>query len=61
MLEDEESNSVGIITALIEQREIKSALSKINEYKTNEFNSGFRFGDKDFYGLAKEYCNYNYR
>jgi hypothetical protein len=56
MLQKEKMNSVGIITSFIEQGEIDNALSKINEYKSNDFNSGFRFGDKDFYDLAKEYC-----
>lgn len=56
MLENEKSNSVGIITSFIEQEQFDNALSKIKEYKNQDFSSGFRFGDKDFYDLAKEYC-----
>ncbi len=59
MLENEKLNSVGIITSLIEQRKFDDALGKINEYKKNNFNSGFNFENKDFYDLAKEYCNNN--
>lgn len=61
LLSDEKANSVGIVTALIELGQIDNALVKIKEYKANDFNSGFRFGDKDFYDLAKEYCEKNYR
>lgn len=56
MLINEKLNSVGIITGLIEQGKIQSALNKISEYQNKEINSGFGFGDKDFYDLAKNYC-----
>ena len=46
---------------LNEEREFDKALSKIKEYRANQFSSGFGFGDKDFYDLAKEYCEKNYR
>jgi hypothetical protein len=56
MMENEKSNSVGIVTSYIEQGNFKNALSKIEEYKDQGINSGFRFEGKDFYDLAKEYC-----
>ena len=55
MMNDEEENSVGIITSLIEEQKFDEALKKIKEYKENEYNSGFGFGDDDFYDLAKKY------
>jgi len=61
LMENEKSNCVGIITSLIEHGQIENALQKIDEYKKNKINSGFGFGSKDFFDLAKEYCNKNYR
>ncbi len=61
MLKEEEYNTVGIITSFIEEEQFEKALSKIKEYRTNQFSSGFGFGDKDFYDLASEYCQKNYR
>jgi len=61
MLKEEKYNTVGIITSFIEEGQFDKALSKIKEYKANQFSSGFGFGDKDFYDLAKEYCEKNYR
>lgn len=60
LLEDEESNSVGIITSLIEEHKFTEALEKIKLYKENDYNSGFGFGDDDFYDLAEKYIK-NYR
>ena len=60
MLVDENTNSVGIITSLIEEHKFNEALQKIKEYRENEFNSGFCFGDDDFYDLAEKYIK-NYR
>ena len=61
LLENEKTNSVGIVTSFIEQGQFENALSKIREYKNQDFSSGFGFGEKDFYDLAKEYCEKNYR
>ena len=61
LLTDEERNSVGVITGYIEQGQIEIALAKIKEYKSKGYNPIFRFGDKDFYDLALEYCRKNYR
>ena len=61
LMENEKLNCVGIITLLVEQGQIDNAIHKISEYKENKFNSEFRFGSKDFFDLAKEYCNKNYR
>ena len=61
LMENEKSNCVGIITSFVEQGQIENALHKIEDYKKNEINSGFGFGRKDFFDLAKEYCNKNYR
>lgn len=62
MLRNEQQNWVGIITGLIEQQLINQALSKISEYKSKNYTSGFGFeNNKDFYDLAKEYCAKNYR
>ena len=55
LLADEESNSVGIITSLIEEHKFTEALEKIKLYKENDYNSGFGFGDDDFYDLAEKY------
>ena len=59
MFSNEKSNSVGIVTSLIEQEQSEDALLKIEEYKRRKISSGFGFGDKDFYDLAKEYCEKN--
>lgn len=53
---DEELNSAGIITSLIEQKKYNTALVKIKEYKKQDISSGFGFGNKDFYDLAKSHC-----
>lgn len=59
MLKDEETNSVGIITSYIEENKFTEALTKINEYRKKEYNSGFRFDDKDFYDLAEKFIKSN--
>jgi hypothetical protein len=56
MLHDEKRNTVGVITSFIEQGQPDIALLKIAEYQEHKLSSGFGFGDKDFYDLAKEYC-----
>lgn len=57
MLQNEEQHTVGIITGLIEQGLFGKALSKISEYKSKNYSSGFGFdNNKDFYDLAREYC-----
>ena len=61
MLKEEKYNTVGIITSFIEQGQFEKAMLKIKEYKMNKLSSGFGFGDKDFYDLAKDYCEKNYR
>jgi hypothetical protein len=62
LFEHEEQHTVGIITGLIEQNLIENALAKISEYKAKNYSSGFGFEDnKDFYDLAKEYCQKNNR
>jgi hypothetical protein len=49
-------NYVGIITCLMELKKYEQALVKIYEYKKNEVNSGYGFGDKDFFDLIEEKC-----
>ena len=61
MLREEKSNTVGIVTSFIAQGQFKQALSKVKEYRANQFPSGFRFGKNEFYDLATEYCKKNYR
>lgn len=62
MLQNEEQHTVGIITGLIGQELFGKALSKISEYKSKNYSSGFGFdNNKDFYDLAREYCEKNYR
>jgi hypothetical protein len=60
MMTEEKRNTVGIVTSYIEEGRIEQALTKIKEYRANEFWSGFGFGDKDFYDLAKEFCEKKY-
>lgn len=61
LLRGEKENSVGVITGYIEQGQIDNAVAKIKEYKSQRYNSGFRFEDnKDFYDLALDYCKKNY-
>ena len=60
LLKDEVTNTVGIITSFIEENKFSEALTKITEYRKKEYNSGFRFGDDDFYDLAEKYIkNYS--
>ena len=59
MLQNEKRNTVGVITSFIEQGQFNNALMKIAEHKEQKLSSGFGFGDKDFYDLAKEYCEEN--
>ena len=56
LLGNEKFNTTGIITSFIEQGHFEKALSKIEEYKLKKIPAGLGFGDKDFYDLAKEYC-----
>jgi len=60
MFNDEKANSVGIITSFIEENKFTEALNKIEDYRENDYNSGFRFGNDDFYDLAEKYIK-NYR
>lgn len=59
MLKNEEDNSVGIITSYIEENNFSEALNKITEYREKEYNSGFGFGNEDFYDLAKKHIKKN--
>jgi hypothetical protein len=59
MLSNEKANTVGVITSFIEQGQFENALLKISDYKKQKISSGFGFGDKDFYDLAKDYCEKN--
>ena len=60
MLKNEETNSVGIITLYVEENKFTEALNKITEYRDKKYNSGFGFGDEDFYDLAEKYIkNYS--
>ena len=59
LLENEKFNTTGIITSFIEQGHFEKALSKIEEYRLKKIPAGLGFGDKDFYDVAKEYCEKN--
>lgn len=51
----ERIDTVAVLTALIELEKYDEALKKIFDFRNKGLNSGFIFGDKDFYDLAKEY------
>jgi len=61
LLENEKFNTTGIITSFIAQGHFEKALSKIEEYRLKKIPAGLGFGDKDFYDVAKEYCEKNIR
>ncbi|MBL4753486.1 MAG: hypothetical protein JKY52_07840 [Flavobacteriales bacterium] len=45
------------IFCLIELGEFKKAIKKINNFRNDDIDSGFRFEGIDFYDIVEEYCN----
>ena len=56
LLKADNNPSVEILVCMIDQNEFEKAIEKIRFYRENQIKSGFRFGDKDFYDLAEEFC-----
>lgn len=61
LLKDEKRNCVGILTTFIEQKQFENALTKIKYYRERGINSGFGFGNKDFFDLTEEYIIKNHK